>query len=307
VKLIENIIIELSDINISLTSPLLKTKLLASRLKNQNLLFWVNKELGGYDNISELPIYRIYSVNLIGTYRYGTSQYNDQPIPTIGLNENYVELLTQMHFTQSVESLEFLKSSNKSGNLEQTFPSEITGIVQENFRKLGNPKLQLIYCKKSISISAVNETLAIIRNKLLDFMLQIDSEFGNITELNDLKTKNNEISTIMNQTIINNSGDGIILNTGDNVTIKSSIIINKGNKEELVKYLKSIGVTQDDADELITIIDSEKPNIENKTFGKNVNHWIEKMLGKVLNGSWQIAIGAAGNLLSEAIKLYYLI
>ncbi|MEY2921800.1 MAG: hypothetical protein RL108_413 [Bacteroidota bacterium] len=306
-KLIENIIIELSDINISLTSPLLKTKLLASRLKNQNLLFWVNKELGGYDNISELPIYRIYSVNLIGTYRYGTSQYNDQPIPTIGLNENYVELLTQMHFTQSVESLEFLKSSNKSGNLEQTFPSEITGIVQENFRKLGNPKLQLIYCKKSISISAVNETLAIIRNKLLDFMLQIDSEFGNITELNDLKTKNNEISTIMNQTIINNSGDGIILNTGDNVTIKSSIIINKGNKEELVKYLKSIGVTQDDADELITIIDSEKPNIENKTFGKNVNHWIEKMLGKVLNGSWQIAIGAAGNLLSEAIKLYYLI
>lgn len=305
-KLIENIIIELSDINISLTSPLLKTKLLASRLKNEKFLFWVNKELGGYDNISELPSYRIYNVNLIGTYRYGHLQYNDQPIPTIGLSENYEELLTTMHFTQSVESLEFSKSSNKSGNLEHIFPSEVTGIVQENFRKLGNPKLHLIYCKKSISISAVNETLAIIRNKLLDFMLQIDSEFGDITDINELKTKNIEISTIMSQTIINNSGDGIILNTGDNVTIKSSIIINKGNKEELVKYLKSIGVTQGDADELITIIDSEKPNIENNTFGKNVNHWIEKMLSKVLNGSWQIAIGTAGNLLSEAIKLYYL-
>ncbi len=304
-KLIESIINELSDINISLTSPLLKTKLLASRLKNEKLLFWVNKELGGYDIISELPVYRIYNVNLIGTYRYGNLQYNDQPIPTIGLNENYEELLTTMHFTQSVESLEFSKSSNKSGNLEHIFPSEVTGIVQQNFRKLGNPSLHLIYCKKSISISAVNETLAIIRNKLLDFMLQIDSEFGDITEISDLKIKNNEISTIMNQTIINNSGDGIILNTGDKATINSTIIINKGNKEELVKYLKSIGISQDDTDELIAIIDSEKPNPENFTFGKNVNIWIEKMISKVLNGTWQIAIGTAGNLLSEAIKLYY--
>ncbi len=151
----------------------------------------------------------------------------------------------------------------------------------------------------------MTEILTYVRNNLLDFMLKIDSEFGNITEIEELKTKKKEIATIMNQTIINNTGDGNVVNTGDKATITSTITISKGNKEELSKHLQDIGLTTDDTNELIQVIDTEEPDFEKKTFGKAVNSWTQKMLGKALDGSWNIGIGAAGNLIAEAIKTYY--
>lgn len=304
-KLINDIINELIDTDKSISSPLLKTKVLASRLQNDVLLNWVSNELKGYDNSSDLPDYRKYKGNITGTYINGHMQYNDQPVPTIGLKREFEEVLRSMDFNQSIASLEILKGENKSGTLEHTFPAELTGLIQQNWRKMGNPYLQLINCKKSISVNAVVEILSYVRNNLLDFMLKIDSEFGNITEIEELKTKKEEIATIMNQTIINNSGDGNVVNTGEKANISASININKGSKDELVKHLQDIGLSKTDTAELVEIIDTEEPNFENKTFGQKVNNWTQKMLGKALDGSWNIGIGAAGNLIAEAIKAYY--
>ena len=136
-------------------------------------------------------------------------------------------------------------------------------------------------------------------------MLKIDSEFGNITEIEELKTKKEQISTIMNQTIINTSGDGNVVNTGEKARISAKINIIKGNKDELIKYLKDYGISEEDTSELATIIDTEQPDASKMTFGEKVNAWIQKMLGKALDGTWSIGLGAAGNLLAEAIKLYY--
>jgi hypothetical protein len=304
-KLINDIINELIDSDKSISSPLLKTKVLASRLQNEVLLAWVSNELKGYDTSGELPDYRKYSGNITGTYINGQMQYNDQPVPTVGLKREFEEMLRSMDFYQSISSLETLKGENKSGTLEQTFPAELTGLIQQNWRKMGNPYLQLVNCKKSISVNAVVEILAFVRNNLLDFMLKIDSEFGNITEIEELKTKKEEIATIMNHTIINNTGDGNVVNTGEKAKITATINISKGSKEELARHLQDIGLTTDDTTELIDIIDTEEPNFENKTFGQNVNSWTQKMLGKALDGSWNVGIGAAGNLIAEAIKTYY--
>ena len=304
-KLINDIINELIDTDKSLSSPLLKTKVLASRLQNEILLHWVSNELKGYTKTEDLPEYRKYHGNISGTYINGNLQYNDQPVPTFGLKMETAEMLSSMDFHQSISSLEMLKEENKSGLLEHTFPAELTGIIQENWRKMGNPYLQLINCKKSISANAVVEILAFVRNNLLDFMLKIDSEFGNISEIDELKTKKIEIATIMNQTIINNTGDGNILNAGENVQITANIKIAKDSKIDLLKYLQDIGISKEDTSELIEIIDKEVPNFDNKTFGHKVNTWTQKMLGKALDGTWNIGIGAAGNFLAEAIKAYY--
>lgn len=306
-KLINDIINELIDTEKSISSPLLKTKVLASRLQNVKLLSWVTNELKGYVNSSDLPGYRKYKGNITGTYINGHMHYKDQPVPIIGLKRELEEDLCSMDFNQSIASLEILKGENKSGILEYTFPAEITGLIQQSWRKMGNPYLQLINCKKSISVNAVVEILSYVRNNLLDFMLKIDSEFDNITEIEDLKTKKDEIATIMSQTIINNSGFGNIVNTGEksNISANINININKGSKDELVKHLQDIGLSKTDTAQLLKIIDTEEPNFENKTFGQKVNAWTQKMLGKALDGSWDIGIGAAGNLIAEAIKAYY--
>ena len=40
-------------------------------------------------------------------------------------------------------------------------------------------------------------------------------------------------------------------------------------------------------------------------FGGKVNTWIQKMVGKALDSSWQISVGAAGNILAGSIQSYY--
>ncbi len=304
-KLINDIINELIDYDKSITSPLLKTKVLASRLQNEPLLNWVSNELKGYYNLESIPDYRKYQANISGTYIIGRLRYNDQPVPTIGLDKGLEEAIHAMNFTQSISTLETLKGENKSGVLEQVFTAELTGLIQQNWRKMKNPYLQLVNCKKSISINAVTEVISFVRNNLLDFMLKIDSEFGNITEIEELRTKQEQITTIMTQTIINTSGDGNIINTGNKAKISATIKITKGNKEQLVSYLEDIGLSKEETSELAEIIDTEEPNYINKTFGEKVNIWTQKMLGKALNGTWEIGVGAAGSLLAEAIKMYY--
>lgn len=304
-KLINDIINELIDTEKSISSPLLKTKVLASRLQNEVLLNWVSSELKGYDRSDELPDYRKFKGNIVGTFIAGSQQYNSQPVPIIGLDKKFQASLTNMDFFDSVSSLENLKREDGRGKLEHTFPAEITGLIEQNWRKMGNPYLQLVNCKRWIAGNVVEGILACVRNNLLDFMLKIDSEFGNITEIEELKTKKEAIATIMNQTIINNTGDGNVLNTGEKVNISANINITKGSKDELFKRLQEGGVKEEDIAELVEIIDEEEPNFVNNTFGQKVNTWTQKMLGKALDGSWNIGIGAAGSLVAEVVKAYY--
>ena len=73
-SLLGDIINELVDSNESLSSPLLKTKVLATRLKNEELLSWVNHEVMGYSDEVELPRYRKYTADIKGTYIIGNTQ-----------------------------------------------------------------------------------------------------------------------------------------------------------------------------------------------------------------------------------------
>jgi hypothetical protein len=304
-KLISDIINDLVDNDKSLNSALLKTKVLASRIKNKDLSEWVNKESNGYDSEKELPPYRKnIGCHIKGDYIAGNMKYSNQPIPIIGLDEAFKSSLSQTHFTNSILALESLTKDSKSATLMYPFPAEIVGMIEENWIEMGNPYLRLINAKKIIPTTAVKEILVQVRNKLLDFMLEIDSEYGNLTEIKDLSEKTNEISKIMSQTIINNNGDGNILNTGKNAKIEAKIYITKNNTEELKNHLSEIGISDADTEDLIEILKVDKPNYDNETFGQETNNWIQKMLGKVLNGTWEIGIGTAGTLLAESIKAY---
>jgi hypothetical protein len=304
-KLINDIINELIDTEKSISSPLLKTKVLASRLQNETLLKWVSSELKGYERSDFLPEYRKFKGNIIGTFINGDRQYNSQPVPILGLDKEFQASLTDMSFFDSISILEKFQKEGGRGKLEHVFPAEITALIEENWRKMGNPFLQLVNCKRWVAGNVIDGILASVRDSLLDFMLKIDSEFGNITEIEELKTKKEAIATIMNQTIINNNGDGNVLNTGERANISANINITKGNKDELSKRLRKGGVREEDIIELVQFIDEEEPNLVNNTFGEKVNLWTKKMIGKALDGTWNIGIGAAGSLIAEAVKAYY--
>jgi hypothetical protein len=133
-------------------------------------------------------------------------------------------------------------------------------------------------------------------------MLKIDEEFGNLTEIEDLKKEKGKINNIMNQTII--TGNGNLVNTGDNSNIKNEVTVKLADKESLKTKLQEEGVQEEDISELIQIIDQDIPK-DSKLYGSKVNVWVQKMISKALDGSWQVGIGAAGTILAEALQSYY--
>ncbi|MEJ4087745.1 hypothetical protein [Galbibacter orientalis] len=305
-KLISQIINELIDSEKSINGALLKTKVLASRIQNTELLNWVNAELNGYSSSKDLPEYRKNVTSYLkGNYVNGNMKYTNQPIPTIGLDKMFQKNLQSTEFQDSITALENLVNNNDSSTLASPLRAELVGMIEANWIEIGNPYLQLMNVSKIIAKSAIVEVISKVRNKLLDFMLKVDEEFGSLTEITELKEKKKEISTIMNHTIINTSGDGNIVNTGDKNKIDAKITIEKGNKDALIKHLQENGVSEEDTAELVEIIDTEEPNAGNKTFGKKVSDWTKKMIGKAVDGTWNISLGAAGSLLAEAIGKYY--
>lgn len=313
-KLISDIINELIDSDKSISGPLLKTKVLATRLKSGELLAWTDNELNGFESNEELPHYRKHWGNITGNYIVGTPlsgmmQYYNQPLPTAGLDKKILEAITWMHLYPGVSTLESYMTDNDSGRLQRTLIPELTSLIELNMQKMGNPTLRISSATCYASVSTVSQTLSVIKSKLLEFMLKLDDELGGDAEIGSIAGTSEEIKekiiTYMSQTVVNNTGDAAIINTGRNSSIVAEIKINKGDFNGLKRELLDANVDEESVCELESIIEHESPDYSSGRFGPKVNQWIEKMMSKALNGYWQIGIGAAGNLLADVIKKFY--
>ncbi len=135
-------------------------------------------------------------------------------------------------------------------------------------------------------------------------LLDISNIAGRLTDfIGKTKTsmdKNQKIGDISHTTFEDNT----TIIVGDHNTVKT-IQIKQGNFDDLQELLKRNSVSDEDIASLKEIIDTETPNLDTKTLGTKTNSWIAKMVGKGLDGSWAIGIGAAGKLLADAIKAYY--
>lgn len=132
------------------------------------------------------------------------------------------------------------------------------------------------------------------RTKFMDFL----NEQGVNIET-EVKTK------IINNmgTIINNNGDGNILNAGNDNTFSFKANITKGDFEKLSFEFQEQGIEKEDIEELAEILKNEYPN--SNILGERSQNWILKIVGKSLNGVGKIATGISSNILATMIKNYY--
>ncbi|QNR85074.1 hypothetical protein H9N25_00760 [Pedobacter riviphilus] len=304
-KLISDILNDLVNDQISLTVALNKTKVLATRIGNKRLLDWVNSELKGYANLNSVPEYRITHGTIIGDFNNGRQMVTNYPIPLPDLGEKMDDQIRQFRTVDSIYTLEsFFKmpGREKLDSLVFPFSDGMRATLEDILRNSNGPYFQLISVGIKVPFHFATSVIAKVKDMLLEFMLEIEKEFGIESDIADLKNNNLKINYIMNNTITNN-GDGNVVNTGSNSQITANINIIKGDKEALTKSLKENGVATEDISDLLMVIDTEKPN--GNSFGEKVNNWMKKMLAKSIDGTWQVGIGAAGSLLAELIKAYY--
>ncbi len=217
---ITDIVNQLTDTSTSLTSVLLKVKVFGVRLKNQQLIDWVSKEIEGYQDNDILPEYRIFNCNVYGNLMNGRWKLTNQLIPLDGLEPEIRSAFEKFEFYQGISGLEHLLAG-KSSTVEVAIATEILHYLSKNLQNSGNPLAQIYSANRTVGKGAIEHIVSMIRSNALNIMLEIEKEFGYKIDMEKLMAKNDEVNNtiykVMNYIIT--EGDGNTINTGNGAKI----------------------------------------------------------------------------------------
>lgn len=312
--LLQEVIDDLVNTDKSLASPLMKLNYFAKLIKNQELIDYTHQELNGYDNPDKIPSYRKAVGTLYVDFQAYIHQHTDKTLPISMIDEKYRAAFKYVYIKEGIASVEKLSkeagSGKSSGQMYKPLPMEMLFVLQEPARRLyiSDTRIDVIAAKVGFGASVIIEIPNAIRTKLLDFVMSIGENFGYNIEIETFNKKadiNNQTIIHQMNTTINNSGDGNLINTGNENKIDSNVTLYKGDIARLQKELRDQGIDEADIEEISEIVVSEKPNEEKEILGEKSNGWISKVINKSLNGIGKIATGISSNLIAALIKQYY--
>lgn len=311
--LLKDVINDLLTDEKSLVGPLMKLKYFANLTSNDPLESYTTRELEGYRNVeeSEIPSYR----KTIGQIKLEISLLG--AVKIIDASETLLEPpefqghFRYLIFREGIKTIETISNrldKTDEQHVYHPFPPQLLPFFEEGIRKR-NDEMRVRVLSGHIEGNkySVIEILTTVRSRLLNFIMEVAKKFGSnieIAEFNKDQIHNNQIIfNIMNSTEIHNSGDGVVVNTGDHASVSANITLNKGDWAKLKDTLLMAGIDQSDVNELQPIIEEE--NLENNKLGHKTLDWILKISGKALQGVGKIATGVSSNLLATWIKSFY--
>jgi len=291
-KLVGEIRSEAISGNTSVLPLLRKCQVLASLLRNSDLKQWVSRELNGYNSVEDLPKYRILRVQSVGNFvgAFGRT-LNNAPIPLAALGASNAKVLSRSCFMDGVGTIEGLLSGKKDDRLAEVWPADFIGAHASKFYEGYN----LIQAYKLISRSDVTGLLEAMRNKVLEFVLELEERLPDLRE--DVVTDRDNQSAVQKivNTYIYGDGNRVASACGD---VDQSVYMEmaKGNWEMLSACLTQLKVSKLDQAALKKALKEEPP--QSKTnLGSKVSAW----MGRILV---QVGAGSAAGVIANGISNY---
>ncbi len=300
-KLLNEIIDALSSQESSLTDALLKTKVLLHKIGHKELVEWVNHELNGYPHDGDLPEYRILPAQVLANMANMAYQVNSHPIPLRHLEHDQRESLETAKMFQSLAVLERLVEK-EGGFLQAPIAMEYNGILGKG---LANG-FMIQRAWSSIGKADVAQVFVQVRSRLLDFVLGLKDQLGDQMSDQEIKQKTGSIdaTSLFNNAIFGNNTTIVVGSHNSQEVTNLSV---RGDFNALAEHLRQHGVDEANIANLETAIkqDTVAPEIEQKKFGPSVRAWLQNMLSKAVDSSWNIELGVASSLLATALQKYY--
>jgi hypothetical protein len=304
VTILEDIQNSAVDGKSDLSTLLRKCKVLAARLGSQPLENWLVWESDGYPKEEPVPDYRIWPLEVFGHFSgpFGSAIRN-APIPIALLkfiSEETKQLYVRYQSRDSVAAIEAILSKTTKAKVMVSTGNLAVAIGMDLYQGYN-----CVQTWAEFSTQHLVELLNSVRNRILDFALALSKEAPNAGELQKDSTSPstdvNKVTQIFSTTVYGGSANLVGTASG------SSIVFNVGPKDfsSLESVLIATGVSPGDVEKLKTALDSDPPPTSRENFGPKVSSWIGTMIEKAASGGWGIGIGAAGNLLSQAIAKYY--
>jgi AbiTii len=289
------------DKNSDVATLLRKCKLLAARLGSHTMEEWVLWESNGYPEGVSVPDYRIWPLTIKGDFfgPYGAAIKNAS-----------VQL---SHIPEEArEGYEAYECRNSVGAIETMLQECTSGVMTINIQALSAVLGGNVY-KGYNCLSAWAEfgkmnlvsLLDAVRNRVLDLSIALWKELplaGEGSTGSPTKAVSAERATQIFNTVVH-GGSATVVGTAIKSIVGSQILT--GDFISLAKFLDSHGVSAEDIKELRSAVETESQMGQEGRFGPRVAGWLAKMMKKAAEGSWQIALGAAGELLAAALTRYY--
>lgn len=219
-KQIESIIEDLAN-DASIARILLKAQTIAFYIKDDTFTRWIKAEQNGYEDIKSIPDYRKVKcgvkANVSIPFR---GIFTNMIVPVDAIeNKKIRESLSHIIVTEPISGIEEMGKADNEKSLRMNVPAFAYNAINQFY-----PNGNIEDAWKFTNPSSASAIISIVKSKLLDFFLNFEQEID-INVNFDVMANKEKIQTIVNQTI--NAG---VVNTGDgSVSINQSEII-RGNK-----------------------------------------------------------------------------
>lgn len=284
-----------------ITTVLRKCRILATRLNHQGLKNWTQCELDGYSEKAQLPDYRIIRCGSKGHFAgpFGSGLRNAD-IPLANLPDDIREEFSIARFYDGVSSLQDLVRSTVGSNPCQMWPADVCAIVGRGFYE----RMNLMQAWKEVPRNAVVGILDTVRNRVLNFALEIEAEnpkagehVGSVTPVPSAK-----VQQIFNNYISGNVGN--IASGSDHFTQSATIEVRNNNFDDLTNALAAIGMKADEISDLRHAIKADgKPS--GNCIGNKVSDWLGKAISKSAQGLLKVGVDVAPKIIMGALHKYY--
>jgi AbiTii len=166
------------DPKVDITTVLRKARVLAARLNNPEFVAWIQHELNSYPEGAELPKYRILNVDARAHLIMGYSHMPRAGVMASQIPEQYRHWATTSNLSSSVAELSALiaGATGNGDGLQCPWPQELAVKFGASGYGGGRLRVQCISAWQEISVAAVVGIIETIRNRLLEFVLQIEAE-----------------------------------------------------------------------------------------------------------------------------------
>ncbi len=216
------IIKDLIEEKTSLEQILLRVKALLFDLDNNTILEWVDNELTGYKRKEEVPAYR--KIRVHPTFKrieqkgMNLITHNDESIPFHLIPEGTLseEILEKLLIFQDDRSLREIEKMEKNPELQNgsgvTCPPECNIILERIY-----PRSKITNLHAILSVGSLTNILVNIKNKLLNMLLTLEREYGDLDKYDIFAGRTKEEKEEASQKIIKIIiGDNNII-TGSNL------------------------------------------------------------------------------------------
>ncbi len=227
------------DSKTDLASLLRKCKVLAARLGSEEFKSWVDAELSGYREVEDLPEYRILHVTSKGHFSgaFGSGM-NNADIPLMCLPEKFRETMARSNMMEPVASIEALVIKSDGGTAQEPWNPDFVAMVGQKIYQ----GMNCMQAWKVIPITALIAALDEIRNRILNFVLEIEAQDPAAGEaaLNSMPVPPEKVNQIFNTYISGSVGN---VATGSH-SFEQHATNNDTNAElfsQLLEALQSVG------------------------------------------------------------------